>query len=124
MPPLALMPATRELPGARAWMRDHLDAGVEGVVISIASTARPRRRSWKVRARVTADAVVGGVIGPLDAPEALFWGFLTSVAVCGGGPYGVVDVARAAGAWRAARVAAAGASVAAADPSPVRAAAR
>ena len=35
---------------------------------------RPRRRSWKVRTRVTADAVVGGVIGALDAPEALLLG--------------------------------------------------
>jgi hypothetical protein len=29
---------------------------------------------WKVRTRVTADAVVGGVIGALDAPEALLLG--------------------------------------------------
>ena len=36
---------------------------------------RPRRRSWfKVRTRTTADAVVGGVIGPLNAPEALLLG--------------------------------------------------
>ena len=35
---------------------------------------RPRRRSWKVRTRVTADAVVGGVIGALDAPQALLLG--------------------------------------------------
>jgi len=36
---------------------------------------RPRQRSWwKVRTRVTADAVVGGVIGALDAPEALLLG--------------------------------------------------
>jgi hypothetical protein len=35
---------------------------------------RLRRRSWKVRTRVTADAVVGGVIGALDAPEALLLG--------------------------------------------------
>ncbi len=76
MPPLALMPATRELPGAQAWMRDHLDAGVEGVVIKHREHGyRPRRRSWwKVRARTTADAVVAGVIGPLNAPEALLLG--------------------------------------------------
>jgi hypothetical protein len=29
---------------------------------------------WKVRTQTTADAVVGGVIGPLDAPEALLLG--------------------------------------------------
>jgi ATP-dependent DNA ligase len=75
-PPLMLMPATRELVGAQAWIRDHAAAGVEGVVIKHREHGyRPRRRSWwKVRTRVTADAVVGGVIGALDAPEALLLG--------------------------------------------------
>jgi ATP-dependent DNA ligase len=75
-PPLMLMPATRELVGARAWLRDHAAAGVEGVVVKHREHGyRPRRRSWwKVRTRVTADAVVGGVIGSLDAPEALLLG--------------------------------------------------
>jgi ATP-dependent DNA ligase len=75
-PPLALMPATRDLAGAHTWMRDYVDAGVEGVVVKHREHGyRPRRRSWfKVRARTTADAVVGGVIGPLDAPEALLLG--------------------------------------------------
>ena len=75
-PPLALMPATRELAGARAWMRDHIEAGVEGVVVKHREHGyHPRRRSWfKVRTRTTADAVVGGVIGPLNAPEALLLG--------------------------------------------------
>jgi ATP-dependent DNA ligase len=75
-PPLALMPATRDLAGAQAWMRDHVKAGVEGVVVKHREHGyRPRRRSWwKVRTRTTADALVGGVIGPLDAPEALLLG--------------------------------------------------
>jgi len=75
-PPLALMPATRELVGAHAWMREHVEAGVEGVVVKHREHGyRPRRRSWcKVRTRTTADAVVGGVIGPLNAPEALLLG--------------------------------------------------
>jgi ATP-dependent DNA ligase len=74
--PLALMPATRELAGARTWMRDHGEAGIEGVVIKHREHGyRPRRRSWwKVRTQITADAVVGGVIGPLNAPEALLLG--------------------------------------------------
>ena len=74
--PLALMPATRELAGARAWMRDHTEAGVEGVVVKHREHGyRPRRRSWwKVRTRTTADAVVGGVIGSLNAPETLLLG--------------------------------------------------
>jgi ATP-dependent DNA ligase len=76
VPPLMLMPATRELAGAQAWMRDHVDAGVEGVVVKHREHGyRPRRRCWwKVRTRVTADAVVGGVIGSLRAPEALVLG--------------------------------------------------
>jgi ATP-dependent DNA ligase len=76
VPPLALMPATRELGGAHTWMRDHIDAGVEGVVVKHREHGyRPRRRCWwKVRTRTSADAVVGGVIGPLGAPEALLLG--------------------------------------------------
>ena len=76
-PPMALMPATRELVGAKAWMRDYADAGVEGVVIKHRQHGYwPRRRSswWKVRSRTTADAVVGGVIGSLKAPEMLVLG--------------------------------------------------
>lgn len=75
-PPLLLMPATGELAGAQAWMGDHIDAGVEGVVVKHREHGyRPRRRCWwKVRTRATADAVVGGVIGPLNAPEALLLG--------------------------------------------------
>jgi len=81
-PPLLLMPATRELIGAQAWMRDHVAAGVEGVVVKHREHGyRPRRRSWwKVRTRLTADAVVGGVIGPLTAPEALLLGLRMSRA--------------------------------------------
>ena len=70
------MPATRDPVGAQTWMRDHIDAGVEGVVVKHREHGyRPRRRSWwKVRTRLTADAVVAGVIGPLNAPEALLLG--------------------------------------------------
>jgi ATP-dependent DNA ligase len=75
-PPLLLMPATRELVGAHAWLHEHAAAGVEGVVVKHREHGyRPRRRSWwKVRTHITADAVVGGVIGPLHAPEALLLG--------------------------------------------------
>jgi hypothetical protein len=49
---------------------------MEGVVVKHREHGyRPRWRSWwKVRTRVTADAVVGGVIGALDAPDALLLG--------------------------------------------------
>ena len=70
------MPSTRELGGARAWMQRHTDAGIEGVVVKHREHGyRPRRRAWgKVRTRTTAEAVVGGILGPLDAPEALLLG--------------------------------------------------
>jgi ATP-dependent DNA ligase len=70
------MPATQNLVGAQAWMREHVEAGVEGVVVKHREHGyRPRRRSWfKVRIRTSADAVVGGVIGPLHAPEVLLLG--------------------------------------------------
>lgn len=74
--PLALVPMTRDLAGARAWMTEHAGTGIEGVVVKRRDHGYlPGRRSWeKVRTRVTAEAVVGGVIGPLDAPEALVLG--------------------------------------------------
>lgn len=74
--PLALMPATRDVTAARTWMTDHMEAGVEGLVVKDRGHGyRPNRRTWaKVRTRATAEAVVGGVLGPLDAPEALLLG--------------------------------------------------
>ena len=82
--PLALMPATRELQGAGAWMRDRIEAGVEGVVVKHREHGyRPHRRSWwKVRTRTIADAVVGGVIGPVTAPEAPLLGLPDPQAAC------------------------------------------
>jgi len=75
-PPLALVPMTTNQAGAQAWLTDHTAAGIEGVVVKHLKHAyRPARRTWqKVRTRVTAEAVVGGVIGPLDAPEMLILG--------------------------------------------------
>jgi ATP-dependent DNA ligase len=50
--------------------------GRKGVVAKrIDQTYRPGVRAWhKLRARVTAEAVVGGVIGPIDAPRELILG--------------------------------------------------
>ncbi len=74
---LVLMPMTTDFGVARAWMRDHTKAGVEGVVVKhLAATYRPGGgRPWlKIRTRLTAEAVVGGVLGSLDHPEALVLG--------------------------------------------------
>ncbi|MGE3835815.1 MAG: ATP-dependent DNA ligase [Acidimicrobiia bacterium] len=80
-PPLALMPATRDLAGARAWMADHAGtriegSGIEGVVVKDRRRSyRPDRHTWdKVRIHHTTDAIVGGVTGPVDHPEALVLG--------------------------------------------------
>ena len=75
-PPLALMPMTTCEAGAQTWLTIHALAGVEGVVAKhVGHAYRPARRTWqKVRTRDTADAVAGGVIGPLDAPQVLILG--------------------------------------------------
>mgnify|MGYP001063815399 CR=1 FL=1 len=75
-PPLALMPATRSLEGARTWMAEHGGTGIEGVVVKDRKRAyRPDRHSWeKVRIRAAADAIVGGVVGRVEDPEALILG--------------------------------------------------
>ena len=76
-PPLALIPATRDLAAAHAWMNEHGGTGIEGVVVKDRRRGyRPdRQSSWeKVRIRAAVDAIVGGVIGRLDSPEALILG--------------------------------------------------
>jgi hypothetical protein len=84
-PPLALMPATRDLADAHTLMRDYADGGVEGVVAKHREHGyRPRRRSWvKVRTRTTADAVVGGVIGPSTRRRCCCWGCPMTPDGCG-----------------------------------------
>jgi ATP-dependent DNA ligase len=76
IPPLALMPMTTSEVGALTWLTDHVSTGIEGVVAKHAAHPyRPARKAWqKIRTRVTAEAVVGGVIGRIDAPEVLFLG--------------------------------------------------
>ncbi|MEU0030722.1 ATP-dependent DNA ligase [Streptomyces sp. NPDC006335] len=72
--PFTLCPATTD----RATMLDWLDpawgaAGIEGVVLK-GSEQRylPGKRAWiKVRSRVTAEGVIGGVTGTLAAPASL-----------------------------------------------------
>lgn len=73
---LALMPMTTDFAVARAWMLNHTSAGVEGVVAKrLAHPYRGRGRTWsKIRTRLTAEAVVGGVFGSLARPEALIVG--------------------------------------------------
>ena len=76
VPPLQLSPVTDDVEVARAWMRDFRPAGIEGLVVKGAATRYvPGQRGWvKVRSRETAEVIVGAVIGPLEAPEAIVAG--------------------------------------------------
>jgi ATP-dependent DNA ligase len=73
---LVLTPATTDAAVARSWMIGHGATGIEGVVAKrLDQRYRPGVRAWhKLRTRVTAEAVVGGTIGPADAPRELILG--------------------------------------------------
>ncbi len=73
---LALCPQTTDPDVARQWMDDLAPTGVEGLVVKdLAGRYRPGRPGWwKLKRRVTTEAVVGGVTGTLTAPAALLLG--------------------------------------------------
>ena len=73
---VTLMPMTTDLVAAQVWMVDHCAAGIEGVVAKrLDHPYRPGGRTWrKVRTRTTAEAVVGGVLGPVVQPDVLIVG--------------------------------------------------
>ena len=75
---LVLTPSTLDAAVARSWLSGHGAAGIEGVVAKrLDQPYRPGVRGWqKLRSRLTAEAVVGGVIGPIDAPRVLLLGRL------------------------------------------------
>jgi ATP-dependent DNA ligase len=75
-PPLQLSPMTEDRAEAERWSRDYRAAGVEGLVVkSAAGRYLPARRDWlKVKSWETTEAVVGGVIGPIDNPSQLVLG--------------------------------------------------
>jgi ATP-dependent DNA ligase len=75
-PGLVLVPATPDPGVARTWLRGYTGSGIEGVVAKRADQHyRPGVRGWqKLRARVTGEAVVGGVLGRVDAPQVLLLG--------------------------------------------------
>lgn len=76
-PPWALCPQTTDWEAARAWLDPAWGAvGVEGVVIKDpASRYRPGARGWdKLRARTTAEAVIGAVTGTPRSPTSLLLG--------------------------------------------------
>ncbi|MFZ4150541.1 ATP-dependent DNA ligase [Streptomyces pseudogriseolus] len=75
--PFALCPATTDRTTASDWLDPAWGAvGIEGVVVKgLAQTYQPGRRGWiKVRARASAEAVVGAVTGRVTAPSTLLLG--------------------------------------------------
>jgi ATP-dependent DNA ligase len=75
-PGLVLTPTTTDPAVARAWLGGYTTSGIEGVVAKRADQPyQPGVRGWqKLRARLTAEAVIGGVIGRVDAPQVLLLG--------------------------------------------------
>jgi ATP-dependent DNA ligase len=74
--PIAICPQTGDRNVALGWLRDLGVAGVEGVVMKpVTSRYRPGEPLWtKVRARDTAEFIIGGVTGALDRPVTLLLG--------------------------------------------------
>jgi hypothetical protein len=75
-PPLQVTPATSDFEEALLWFEELRPMGVEGLVVKgEASTYRPGKRDWiKVKNRQTSEVIVGAVIGPIDAPQAMVAG--------------------------------------------------
>jgi ATP-dependent DNA ligase len=75
-PPLQISPITDDPEQAAAWMADYRAAGIEGLVAKGKATRYlPGRRDWlKVKSRETTEVVIGGVLGPIHAPQQLVAG--------------------------------------------------
>lgn len=72
---LAVVPMTHDPAAAASWMT-LTDRGIEGVVSKdVTQTYNPARYHWKkCRARLTSEAVIGGVLGNLHDPTSLILG--------------------------------------------------
>ncbi len=69
-------PQTADVEEALLWFDALAEQGIEGLVVKDADAPyeEGRRRWWKVKRRITAEAVVGGVTGTRQAPESLILG--------------------------------------------------
>jgi ATP-dependent DNA ligase len=74
-PRVGVMPMTTDRVAAQAWLSGHVP-GIEGVVAKrLDQLYRPGLRGWyRVRLVNTGEAVVAGVAGPRERPEALILG--------------------------------------------------
>lgn len=74
-PPLQLTPFTADRDEALEWMQALAPMGIEGVVAKRTTSRYQRGAEWlKVRFRETLVGVIGAVVGPITAPEALIVG--------------------------------------------------
>ncbi|WP_345638708.1 ATP-dependent DNA ligase [Rugosimonospora acidiphila] len=76
---LTLCPQTADRVTAQEWLTEWVSAGIEGVVAKRRdSRYHPgQRRDWyKIRSRLTTEAIIGGVTGTLSAPQTLLLGRL------------------------------------------------
>jgi ATP-dependent DNA ligase len=75
-PEVVLTPTTTDPAVAHSWLGGPTGAGIEGVVVKRHDQPyRPGVRGWqKLRARLTGEAVIAGVIGPVHAPRVLLLG--------------------------------------------------
>jgi ATP-dependent DNA ligase len=75
-PGVVLAPTTTDPAVAHSWPGGHTASGIEGVVAKRQDHPyRPGVRGWqKLRTRLTGEAVIAGVLGPLHAPRVLLLG--------------------------------------------------
>ena len=71
-----LTPTTTDPAVAHTWLAGHTTSGIEGVVAKrVDQPYRSGVRGWqKLRTRLTAEAVIAGVLGPLHTPRVLLLG--------------------------------------------------
>ena len=86
--PLLVVPHTRDRRVASAWLTEHAEAGIEGVVAKRTDQHyNAARNAWrKIRTRLSAEALIVGVIGDPAKPQALVLGCLdarTGVRIAG-----------------------------------------
>lgn len=74
--PWSLTPVTADREQAEEWLRTWPAVGAEGLVVKgLGQSYRPGQRGWiKIRARDTAEAVIGAVTGAITHPDSVLLG--------------------------------------------------
>jgi ATP-dependent DNA ligase len=75
-PQLLTCPQTLDVAEARHWLQEWAAAGIEGLVIKdLASRYTPGKAGWfKLKTRMTTEAIIGGVTGSATNPTSLLLG--------------------------------------------------